>query len=68
MKLKVGTSKQIMKNLTWWVWLNREHGVNLFVLLFQTYPDWREKYFPHFGETPIDELRIQPKVRKKKNS
>ena len=57
-----------MKNLTWWVWLNREHGVNLFVLLFQTYPDWREKYFPHFGETPIDELRIQPKVRKKKKS
>jgi hypothetical protein len=32
------------------------------VLLFETYPDWREKYFPHFGDAPIDELIKVPKV------
>ena len=42
--------------------LHRDHGLNLFELLFKTYPEWRQKYFFQFGDDPMDELKKQPKV------
>jgi hypothetical protein len=42
--------------------LHRDHGLNLFELLFKTYPEWRQKYFFQFGDDPMEELKKQPKV------
>jgi len=41
----------------------REHGVNFFKLVFETHPDWRNKYFSHFGDDEFEILRTKPKFR-----
>ena len=31
--------------------------------LFTTFPDWKTKYFYHFGDEPLEEFLLNPKFR-----
>jgi hypothetical protein len=31
--------------------------------LFKTYPDWRQKYFSHFGDDDFADLKKQPQEK-----